>query len=104
MDSEGYREMTQTIKLQTQLIQEQLLPCFSIMTALVKIMPPEEQKRLLELLQTVSEDIEPLAQTENIESPYSRAVKIVSQLASGGVSDIASVQKLQLIQGGKKDT
>lgn len=103
MDSEVSREMTQAIKLQTQLIQEQLLPCFSIMTALVKIMPPEDQKRLLALLQTVSEDIEPLAQAENIESSFSRAVKIVSQIASGGASEIASIQKLQLIQGGKKD-
>ncbi len=103
---ETMKEIVKTITFQNQLIHDQLMPCFSIMTVLVKNMPPEEQKNLLATLQTVADDIEPLAQAENVESSYAKAAKIVSEIVSGGTDGIAaaSVQRLQLIPGGKKDS
>lgn len=110
MDNEIIRELIESTKLlaenakmQHQLIHEQLMPCFNIMTVLVKNLPSEEQKNLLEKIQSVAESIEPLAQAENIESSYSKAAKIVSEIVSGGDGDIFAVQRLQLIPGGKKD-
>jgi len=100
---ESTKLLAEMVKIQHQLIHEQLMPCFSIMTALVKNLPSEEQKNLLAKLQYVAENIEPLAQAENIECSYSKAAKIVSEIVSGGAGDISAVQRLQLIPGGKKD-
>ena len=110
MDNELARELiettkllTESVKLQQQLIQDQLMPCFCIMAALVKGLPSEEQKNLLSFLQSVSEAVEPLAQAEGIESPYSKAIKLVSALAHGDAVEPSTLQQFKLILGGKKE-
>ena len=110
MDNELARELiestnllTESVKLQHQLIQDQLLPCFSIMSVLVQGLPPEQQNTLLTRLKEVAEKIEPLATSENIESSYAKAVKMVSALMPGNDFEPPEEKLFKLIHGGKKN-